>query len=1012
VADLLRRRSFVGRGPELARLRAELQSTIDQGAGRTVVVAGEAGIGKSRFVERFVDEAGATGRAVDGSCLEVAEDALPYAPFVEILRAIVRETPNERLAAVLGPGRAELTRLLPELAARAADLATEPGLERASQARLFELILGVLERLARERPLLVVIEDIHWADRSTRDLIGFLSRALRDERVLLVLTTRTDSAGDAVGNLAFLAELEREDHVERVDLRPFDRDEVAEQVADLLEDQPEPGVVDRLLSRSDGNPFYVEELVLADAAGGLGLPPVLRDVLVARVAGLSEGAREILRAAAAAGRRIDDELLSAALERPSRELAPALREAVASGILVRLEIPDGHALAFRHALLQEVVDAELMPGERVALHAAFADALEARHAAGDQGVSAVEISRHWDAAHQPARALPHTIRAATGAEGVYAFAEAVRLWERAAAMFEALGEVGEVEGRDLPEVLLRAAECAVLTGEPLRAVALAQRALVVLYPTGDAARLLILENRHRWYLWWAGKRAEAAAGVRAALDQIPAEPPSLARARSLAQDAGILMQSGALEASRERALEAIEMAGRLGDRNEIALALGILGWDLALLGDVDAGIAQFREGQAIGEAIGSVEGMALAATALAALLDRVGRSEASLEAAREGYAMTERYGVSRTYGAVLLGHAAKAELALGRWDDAERSTSMGLRRGAIDGGAEWLQINRARLLIGRGRFAEAAVLLRRARGIETRLGGTEFATALLAAEAELAVWTGQLEQLLSVGEQGLMALAEAGAPDPSLAWLAALVLRGIADGRPSDGPGGRARGRGSDSATEGVRTLTQRIEAAVAAAIERSGFIGGERAGALAALLRGEGDRAAGRSDPAVWQDVARRWVELARPYQVAYARLREAEALLASRGDRQAVAAALREASDIAAALGATPLGELVAHLAAQARITLPTTIQMEAPAAGVGKPDLFELTPREAEVLRLVAAGRTNQQIAEALFITRKTASVHVSNIMSKLEVANRGEAAALAHRLGLLDSPRLPA
>jgi len=1001
VADVAGGRSFIGRAAELAHLRGALDGVRAGQSGRCVVVGGEAGIGKSRLVQRFIDGV-QDATALDGACLDVEGDSLPYAPFVEILRALVRNTPEGRLPAVLGPARAELTRLLPELASRAADLPPGSELDRASRARLFELVLGVFERLARERPLVLVVEDVHWADRSTLELLGFLARALRDDAVLLLITTRSESMRSGAHALGFLAELEREDHVERIELRPFDRNEVAEQAAGLLEEPLPAGDVDRLLSRTDGNPFYVEELILAGAGTGSGLPPVLRDVLAARVAGLSSAARDVLRAAAAAGRRIDDELLAAALDMPARQLAPALREALDSGILVRRDSAEGPVLAFRHALLHEVVDAELMPAERTALHAAFALALEARLASGDRTVPAVEIAGHWDGAHDLARALPHAIRAAAAAEQVYAFPEALALWQRAADMFESLGEADEVEGRDLPEVLLRAAECAVVVSQAPRAVELAQRALVALVSVGDPGRTEFVENRMRWYLWWAGRRAEAAAAVRAALAAMPAEPPTLARTRALGHEAGILMLTGELAASAERAREAIALGERLDAPGEVALAQGVLGWDMALLGDVDGGIAEFRKGQAIGEAIGSVEGVALAATNLAALLDRVGRSEASLEASLDGYQMTERFGCGRTYGAVLLGHAAKAELALGRWDDAERSTSLGLRRGAIDAGALWLQVNRARLLTGRGHFAESGVLLRRARAIDDRLGGGEYHTALLAAEAELAVWSGRPDDALALGEAGLASLAGGSPPDPSLAWLAALVLRAVADLAEAPGPAART---GEAGPSERGRELAARIADVIAEVGRRPGFSTGERAVALLALLEAEGARVEGRASPAAWSAVIEHWESLKRPFQVAYARYRRAEALLASRGDREAVTRDLVESAAIAARLGAEPLARLVQRLATQARIALP-----DAPAVTTTAGEL-ELTARESEVLRLVAAGWTNQQIADALFITRKTASVHVSNIMAKLGVANRGEAAALAHRLGLVADAPLP-
>jgi DNA-binding CsgD family transcriptional regulator/tetratricopeptide (TPR) repeat protein len=994
VVDVLARRSFIGRGAELARLRAALDATTAGGHGRTVVVAGEAGIGKSRLIERFIDEIGEAW-AFTGACLEVAEDALPYAPFVEVLRAVIRETPEAQLPALLGPGRGELTRLLPELAARAGEVGPETDGGRASQARLFELVLGVLDRLATARPVVLVIEDVHWADRSTRDLVGFLSRAMRDDPVLLVLSTRTDASGEALGNLGFLAELEREEHVSRIDVPPFDRDEVLEQATVLLDEPPMPGLIDRLVTRTDGNPFYVEELVLAGGGDGATLPPVLRDVLAARIAGLSKPAREILRAAAAAGRQIDDELLAATLDIAPRDLASGLREALESGILARVETPAGRVSVFRHALLQEVVNDELFPVERASLHAAFGEALEHRLAEGDRSVAPVEIARHWDLAGAPARALPFMVDAAASAEAVYAFPEAKRLWERAAELLEA-GGASEVRGRDLPDLLNRAADCALLVGDAKRAADLLQRALVHVYPSGDAWRVHVLESRLRWHLWWSGRREDTIAAIETALETL-GETRDMTRAGILAQLSAVRLMAGDFAASEQAAREAIAIGEAAGRAHEIALAYGALGSSLAMLGDVDAGLAEYRKAQDIAEATGSVEGMGVAATNLTALLDRLGRSEDSLEAAEAGYRMTERFGMARTFGAVLLGYKAKAEFALGRWDDADRSTAMGLRRGAIDVGAEWLAINRARLMIGRGSFEEAAALLRRARATEERLGGTEHAVALVAAEAELAVWTGDIGEVIRLGAAALRPPGDEGPPDPAAAWLAALVARAIADGRGSIGPAGR-------------EIATQLYEAGKA--VEGSSVASGEWAIALLAHVRAELLRFEGQAGPDVWADVAERWGALSRPFRASYARFREAEAILESRGQRAAATAALAEAATTAAALGAAPLGRLLAGLAKKAGISLPAGIEAPATAGGgTGRGPAYDLTTREAEVLRLVAAGWTNQQIADELFITRKTASVHVSNIMGKLGAANRGEAAAAAHRLGLIADVPLP-
>jgi DNA-binding CsgD family transcriptional regulator len=217
--------------------------------------------------------------------------------------------------------------------------------------------------------------------------------------------------------------------------------------------------------------------------------------------------------------------------------------------------------------------------------------------------------------------------------------------------------------------------------------------------------------------------------------------------------------------------------------------------------------------------------------------------------------------------------------------------------------------------------------------------------------------------------------------------------------------------RADDPLADRTDRLVAGIRAAVADAVRRPGFVTGERVGAVLALLNTEGDRFDGRATPGAWSEVATRWVSLARPFHAAYARLRQAEALLAS-SDRQMAAVALAESTAIAAALGAAPLEELATRLAAQARLALPPRDQTPlAVAAEAGRDDPYELTPRETEVLRLVAAGWTNQQIADELFIARKTASVHVSNLMGKLGATNRGEAAALAHRLGLVPEVPLP-
>ncbi|MEO7663837.1 MAG: AAA family ATPase, partial [Candidatus Limnocylindrales bacterium] len=670
MADPLERRAFVGRATERARLRSDLALVAGSGRARATVLAGESGIGKTSLLDQFLRDAATTGATLlVGACLEAADDGIPYAPFVEMLRNLVRHTPVERRPALLGPARADLSRLLPELAPRAADMPPASELDRSAQGRLFELILGIIERLAAVAAVVIVVEDIHWADRSTRDLLDFLVRSLRDEPVLLVVTLRTDTGGSAVGNLSFVAELEREPDVERIDLTAFTRDEVQAQATSLLGRRPDGGEIDALLARSDGNPFSVEELVVT-ASGSEGLPPVLRDVLSARISSLSRPALDVLRAAAIAGRGIDDDLISEALAVDPRTLGGHLREAIESGILVRGSGRDGPAVRFRHVLLQEVVASDLFPAERAALHAAFAAALERRAAGKPGSATHAEIARHWDAAGRPDRALGPTLRGAEAAERAFAFGEALRLWDRAAVLLEMVPDQGprmlstggaepvepveaaepvDPSDRVLPrrdELLERAAECAVLAGEYDRAVELGREAVGLVDETSEPARAGHLHDRLRWYLWESGDREAARRAVEAALELIPESPASAGRARALTQHAGILLLASDYSRAVDEANRAIEHARAADAPGEEAMALGILGWCQAVLGDPASGIARFREGEAIATGLGSVEGMAMAAASLASLLDRIGHSDASLEAASAGYAMTDRLGVA------------------------------------------------------------------------------------------------------------------------------------------------------------------------------------------------------------------------------------------------------------------------------------------------------------------------------------------------------------------------------
>jgi DNA-binding CsgD family transcriptional regulator len=1021
VVDTAERAGFIGRGAELARLDAALERTA-AGRGRTVIVGGEAGIGKSRLLEAFAERACDTHGAhvVIGACLEVGERGVPYAPFVEALRGLTRSVEPARLPALLGPGRREFARLLPELDTTPSEPSDHLEFDRFGQARLFELVLGVLDRLGRSAPVVVIVEDLQWADESTRDLFGFLARSLRGARVLFVGSVRSDELHRRHPALPFIAELERDEHVERIELRPFSRDELAGQLEALSGSAPGADLVDRVHARTGGNPFFAEQLLAASDAGldEPGLPPLLRDVLLARITALSDEAQEVLRAAAAAGGRVDDALLATVLELPDRTIDAALRQAIGQGILVDVNASDRSlaGYAFRHALLQEVVYAELFTGERRRLHAAFARSLTERGEIGGVPVAPAELAYHWDAADDAAHAVSALVEAGRAAERVYAFTEARRHYERALELWNRAPDAESDARADAIWVMQRAAECAVLTGGYEAAIDLGRRAIATLVggPSPEPIREGILHDRLRWYLWESGDRVAAAESVAEALRLIPSQPPSAPRARALAQAAGLRLFSGDHDGAAAQAGEALDAARASGATSEEALSLGVLGWAQAVLGDVDVGVATFREGLALAEGLGGVEGIALAYTNLSALLDRVGRTEDSLAAAMDGYAVARRLGVARTYGGTLLGHAAKALINLGRWAEARALLDEGLDLDPVGRPAVWLRINRARLDTEQGRFDEAAAHLARARRIDDELGETElYRSALLAGQAELAAWQGRLTDVRAALDEGLRRVQDDRPPDPALAWLAANVLRAEADAAES------ARARRDEAALAEARRRAGLIAERLA---RFSSFVGpegrpsiGGRGPALAGLFRAELARLEGRRDPDAWAGVAQTWESIGRPYHAAYAWYRAAEASLAERGPRAVAERALRTAHATCVALGAAPLRAEVDLLARHARIDL-AAADVALPAdAVVGAPDagpVLGFTAREAEVLRLVAGGWTNQQIADALYISRKTASVHVSNILGKLGVRSRVEAAAIAHRLGLgRDAPPPP-
>jgi DNA-binding CsgD family transcriptional regulator/tetratricopeptide (TPR) repeat protein len=889
-----------------------------------------------------------------------------------------------------------------------------------------------VERLAGSSPVVVAVEDVHWADPSSRELLDFLVRGLRlGTRLLLVATLRTDALDAADPVRAWVAELARLPVVERIDLGPLPRADVASLIADVLRRAPEPAFVERVMERANGNPFLVEELAALGDGPDVPLPEHLRDILLGRLAGMDPATRDVLRAAAAGGRSIDDGLVADVLGMGLGRTAAALRDAVGRGVLV-VDASTGE-LRFRHPLLRDSVEGELFPAERQRLHLAYASALEGRSAAdGDRRPE--ELAFHWDAAGRPDRAAPALLDGARAAAHMYAWVESGRAFDRALALEAQVP--GVIPAADLPEVLLDAGNAWAMQGAYERAVALTRRAVGLVDAAADAERAAHAHDRLRWCLWEAGDIDGAADELEEALRLTPPTPPSALRAEVLVETSILALWRADASTALRLADEGTAMARLVGSPSQEGIGLGAAGLALAALGDVDGAVARLREAMALARRLEAAEGLAIGSTNLTAILDRAGRTAEALEAAEAGFAEVQRYGLARTFGVPLLVAAARMRFHQGRWEEAATLLEQARSLVPLPAALATVELLAARLAAVQGRFEDADLAIEAAIGaslaagplagarrVPVGLGVTAGLSSgpgpMLHARIELAAWRGDLEEARRVEDEALPHPIWDQGAEPSLAWVAAVALRIEAD----------AAVAGSVGRDEVGRERTHHRIAAIARWLEAGlGALGGDlgrasavdpRVGILGRQCVAEGERAERRSDPLAWAAVAVGWERLGRPLLVAYARFREGEAALLSPGGRDAARDALRTSARLASGLGAAPLLECVERLARLARIdlaateTLPSAPADEGPAGGARASDAtaaaLGLTPRELQVLRLVAEGWSNPEIGEELGISPRTASVHVSNVLAKLGVPNRVEAAVAAMQLGLVE--RLP-
>jgi DNA-binding CsgD family transcriptional regulator/tetratricopeptide (TPR) repeat protein len=915
-----------------------------EGHGVTATVAGDAGIGKTRLVSEIATRASSQDfEVLIGRSIDLVGTDLPYQPFVEALRPV-------------------------------GDLARVAEAASSSQLRVFEQTLAMLSDRADAAPLLLVLEDLHWADASTLDLAVYLAHNVIGQRVLLLGTFRSDDRSSTRRMRRFVDGVRRSGSVLALELGPLGREELTALIAAQADAPTSAALTEAIVARSEGNPFFAEELSAAAAAEHGELPRGVRDLLLQRVERLEETTLELLRLAAAAGREVSYPLLCATAARPASEVRESLRQAVEHGVLVAE--PARSSYRFRHALLGEAIYATILPGEREELHGRLAEELARSGAAAP-----AELAPHWAAAGRSAHALLASVQAAREARAVFGLAEALAHLERALALWDSVPDAATRVELDLAGLCSWTAELASQVGSAPRAVELVRQA-IDLVGDRDPHRAALLHVDLGEYLHHTGRGDAGLVALERAVEIVPVEPPSRERAYALGSLAGGLMVAERHAESLPICEQALVLARALGAREAEVRALTVLASDLTYVRSSEEGIAYFCQAIELAEDIGDLIGLERAYGNYTHALTMLGRPRESAQLAQRGIEALRRYGIDSPH---VVSNCIEAQFAIGDWDEADALSAPAVRA-MTSSFAHWLLVIRAGLEVGRGEFDAARSHLAAA---SATLAEDRAASLYDAYLADLALternWTdaeAAIENALprarhqirvELCAKGLQAQAE----------LAALA---------------RDR-RDSDALRLRVGRARKLITVARRAAADASAVT--PNAGGWLELAEAEYLRAQAKARPDAWAHTAATWDRLERPPLAAYCRWREAETLVAAGASRLDAGGPLRRAHAVAARIKARPLLRELELLAERARLDL------AAPEPGSPDEERYleaelGLTRREAEVLELIARGYTNREIAEVLVISVKTAGVHVSHILAKLGARNRREAAAVAHRL----------
>ncbi|GAB3309332.1 AAA family ATPase [Epidermidibacterium keratini] len=954
---------LVGRREELAAL-TDAVARADGGRPSGILLAGEAGVGKSRLLHAL-DQHAAEGGALmlTGYCVDLGH-GLPYLPFRDAIGALATD--------------GEYAELIARIPAIAPLVSTELAAEEVDSSAVYGGVLRLLDVLSADRTVVLVLEDLHWADESSRNLLHFLLSRLRRQRLVVIGSYRLDDVYRTHPLRRLLAELVRLPDVERLDLPRLSDPELRTLLKALEHDGAAPprGVLDKIVHQADGNAFYAEELFAAriDDADPASVPTGLSDLLLTRIERLNQAAQRVVRSASVAGRSVPYSLLRATLTLSDDDLDDALRDVASHHVM---HSDDGEVYTFRHALLQEAAYADLLPGERVRLHAAYAELLAA---ADPSPRTAADRAHHLYESNNLAASLRASLEAAEFARRSGAPAQRLTHLENVLELWGSLPAADVPEGVTEGEVLRRAGAAAFQAGQLPRAVSLGEAAIEA--STDDAAKVRAQVELAKT-LMALDRDGEAHTLTAAALTLAP--PDSESRLWALATHARAVVLT--LRVGDDGLMDYTEADQTIGEALELARRLGRSDVEADVIVTMmsatqddrqsDDGAAQLEHALELARSAGRVDVEQRVVFNLAIGRYEAGRLDAALHWSEVGRALALRSGAeSSPYALSVRGIEILSLYHRGRWDEALQRVAE-----APKGIADDARMAGSYVAIARGERDVADWIASRLPA-DGRTGG-HFMGWLHGGSAmiEHSAWRGDAEAAYDWYTRTAAASMTDFHREPG-ARLAALALWAIADD-------------GADRWRAIADDLVQVARSALDYNLDRWRVDGPESL-AWMAMAEAEYSRIAGGDEIALFE-AAYDAFGYGDRYRQAIIAWRLAE-LYAAAGRKDEAAERLRAAHEFAASVGAAPLLDKLRDLDARARLH---AIAEQPASGGAANP----LTERELDVLRLVDEGKTNKQIAATLFISAKTASVHVSNILAKTGAGSRTEAAAIARRSGWL-------